>query len=271
MSMRSAVTVCLVPEAAQGPFVFHGELLPALGAARELGFAAVEIFPPDAAALPAAPLRKLLGDRGLALAAVGTGAGWLRSQLTLTSADAAVRRRAEDFIAGIVEAAGALGAPAIIGSMQGRWAGDAAAGFGWLGEALARLGERARTFGVPLLYEPLNRYETNLCNTLASGAALLEKVGAANVKLLADLFHMNIEETDWAAALRGAGPLVGHVHLADSHRGPAGTGHTDFAPIAVALRDIGYAGFVSAECFPQPDSPGAAAATMAAFQRHFAG
>jgi sugar phosphate isomerase/epimerase len=80
---------------------------------------------------------------------------------------------------------------------------------------------------------------------------------------------MNIEEADLPAAIRAAGKHIGHVHLADSNRRPAGFGHTDFAPIARALRDIGYTGYVSAEAFPYPDSRGAAKATIDTFNLHF--
>jgi sugar phosphate isomerase/epimerase len=82
---------------------------------------------------------------------------------------------------------------------------------------------------------------------------------------------MNIEEQDIAASLRRAGKSVGHVHLADSNRRAAGGGHTDFAPIAKALRDIGYNGFVSAEAMAGPGGPEEAARmTMAAFRKYFA-
>jgi sugar phosphate isomerase/epimerase len=124
--------------------------------------------------------------------------------------------------------------------------------------------------GVPLLYEPLNRYETNLVTTMADGVKLLASLKTKNVKLLADLYHMNIEEGNLGAALREAGSAVGHVHLADSNRRPAGNGHTDFASIAQALRDINYSGYISAECFPWPDPDTAAATTMDAIQKYFA-
>jgi sugar phosphate isomerase/epimerase len=203
---------------------------------------------------------------------MGTGGGWVKHKLTLTHPDPAIRSKARDFIASIVDAAGAVGAPAIIGSMQGRWGDDVTpqAARGYLTAALEELGERAKSLGVPLLYEPLNRYETNLITTLADGVALLRGLKTQNVKLLADLYHMNIEEADLGAALREAGSAIGHVHLADSNRRPAGNGHTDFAAIANALRETNYPGYISAECFPWPDPDAAAAATMSAIKKYFA-
>src|SRR5205823_4193326 len=143
------------------------------------------------------------------------------------SGDTAVRARAIAFVRSIIDLAGPLGAPAIIGSMQGRWGAgvDRPDALVHLATALNELGEHARRYDVPLIYEPLNRYETNLVNTVEDGVALLRTLSTNNVKLLCDLFHMNIEETDLASALRTGGSHVGHVHFVDSNRRPAGLGH----------------------------------------------
>jgi sugar phosphate isomerase/epimerase len=271
MPIRSSVTVSLVPEVRGGPFVFWDDLPGAVRQAAELGFDAVEIFPPGPQAVDVAALRHLLTGNGLALAAVGTGAGWVLQRLSLTSPDKAVRERAVVFVKSIIDLAGPFGAPAIIGSMQGRWgegvSKEAAAGY--LREALEALGAHARTYNVSLLYEPLNRYETNLFNTVADTAAFMRTLSAGNVKILADLFHMNIEEADIAAGLRAGKGLIGHVHFVDSNRRPAGYGHIDYRPVAAALREIGYDGYLSAEAFAYPDSDGAARQTIAAFRKHF--
>lgn len=271
--IRSAVTVSLVPEARGGPFVFWDDLPTACRKAKELGFDAIEVFPPGPEAIDAAGLKTLLGDHGLVLAAMGTGAGWVKHRWHLCLGDAAARRKAATFIRSIIDLAGPLGAPAIIGSMQGRSGDgvDAAAARGWLLESLEELGEHARQHRVPLIFEPLNRYETNMANTLESGVGLVAALSTRNVLLLADLFHMNIEEADVAAALRAAGERIGHVHLVDSNRRAAGLGHLDFAPIAAALREIGYRGFASAECLPYPDPDAAARQTIAAFRTWFSG
>ena len=270
--MRSAITVSLVPQAKGGPFVFWAGLEDACAQAAALGFDAVEIFPPNRAALDLSAVGTLMLSHRLKVAAIGTGGGWAVEKLTLTHADATVRQRARDFIRAITDVAGALGAPAIIGSMQGRWEGAVTReqALAWLAEALADLGAHAARHGVPLLYEPLNRYETNLFNRLGDTAAWLRSQKIANVRLLADLFHMNIEEADSAAALREAGECVGHVHFADSNRRAIGFGQTNVAPIIAALRAIGYAGYLSAEIFPLPDARSAAAQTIKAFKQALA-
>ena len=115
-------------------------------------------------------------------------------------------------------------------------------------DALVALGEHAARLGVEVWLEPLNRYEDHMVNTLAQGADLCRAVGLPSVRLMADLFHMGIEEDDMGTALRDAGPLVAHVHLADSQRLEPGTGRTDFASAFAALQGIGFAGWAALEC-----------------------
>ena len=267
--MRSAITVSLVPQAAGGPFVFWKGVADACEQASALGFDAIEIFPPNADTLDVPAIHELLTKHNLAVAAVGTGGGWVLNKWTLTHADADVREKAKRFIRGIVEKAAALGAPAILGSMQGRAEGEVSReqAQAWLGEALDDFGAHAANLGQPFLYEPLNRYETNLIQRTPDAAAWLRTLRGKNVRILSDLFHMSIEEPDIAAALREAGALVGHVHFADSNRRAIGLGHTDTAPIIAVLRAISYTGFLSAEILPLPDSAAAARQTIESFRR----
>jgi sugar phosphate isomerase/epimerase len=269
--IRSSVTVSLVPEARGGPFVFWDDLPAACRKAKELGFDAIEIFPPGVEALVGKQVRPHLEEHGLALAAIGTGAGWVKQRLHLALPDAGARGRARDFIRAIIDGAGELRAPAIIGSMQGRHGDgvDPATALGYLRDAVEELGEHARQYGVPLLLEPLNRYETNLLNTLEDGVRLLTSLSTRNVKLLADLFHMNIEEARIEDALEVGGAHVGHLHFVDSNRRPAGLGHLDYGPITKALSRIGYNGFASAEAFAYPNPDAAAKQTIDTYRKVF--
>jgi len=265
--MKSSITISLVPEAKGGPFVFWGDLAGSCASAAKLGFDAVEVFAPSAAALK--QVEESLFKNGLRLAAAGTGAGWVLHRLRLTDPDFQVRLKARQFIGEIIDAAGSLGASAIVGSMQGRFEGTVTReqALLWLEEALNELGERAATFKVPLLFEPLNRYETNLITSIEDGVVLLNRLSTRNVKLLADLFHMNIEERSLTEAIHFAGSLIGHIHFVDSNRLAAGRGHTHFGEVITALHDIGYEGYLSAEALPYPDPEAAAQQTLEAFNR----
>ena len=268
---RSAVTVSLVAEAKGGPFVFWDDLPAACRHAKLLGFDAIELFAPGPDAVLPDELASLLKSHQLSLAAVGTGAGWLKQKLSLTNPDPSVRARAIAFIRSMIDFGGRHGAPAIIGSMQGRW-GDGISqttAIGWLADALNMLGDYAQQYSVPLIYEPLNRYETNLVNTVTDGVELLKSLRTQNVRLLADLFHMNIEETDIAAAIKEGGSSIGHIHFVDSNRRPAGCGHLKYEPIAAALNSIGYQGYLSAEALPWPEPVAAAERTIREYRRLF--
>jgi len=267
--VKSAITVSLTPQARGGPFVFHDGVASGVETAARLGFDAVEIFPPAANAIDVAELQSLLDHHGLKVAAVGTGAGWLIHQWSLTHADSAVRQRARDFIRAIIDLAEGFGAPAIIGSMQGKFEGDVSReqALSWLAAGLEDLGEHAAARGQPLLYEFLNRYETNLFNRVAPTVDFLRGLKTRGVKVLADLFHMNIEEADLAAAVRAGRDWIGHVHFADSNRQAIGLGHTRVEPIIATLREIGYAGYLSAEVFPLPNAAAAAQQTIESFRK----
>lgn len=264
MNFLSAATICLLPEACSGPFVFHGNLNRGCAQAARLGFDAVELFLPSADSVDVKDLRAMLKRHRLKLAALGTGAGWLKHRWTLTSPDPAIRTRAREFISRIIELAAAFGAPAIIGSMQGRVEVDVTRmqAEQWLVESLRELGVRAGKLGVSLLYEPLNRYETNLFNRAEDAAAFLTRRKIRHVKLLCDLFHMNIEEASVPQALRAVARHVGHVHFADSNRCAMGFGHLDVKPIISVLREIRYDGYLSAEALPLPSSAAAARQTI---------
>jgi sugar phosphate isomerase/epimerase len=152
--------------------------------------------------------------------------------------------------------------------MQGRAEGEVSRSdaLNFLGEALAKLADYAHGRQVTLLYEHLNRYETNLLNRVEDVVPFV-KPFSGRVKILADLFHMSIEESSIADAIRVGGELIGHVHFADSNRRPAGLGHTDFSAVFSALKEINYTGYVSAEAFPYPDSDTAARQTIEFFRR----
>lgn len=132
-------------------------------------------------------------------------------------------------------------------------------------EALAELGEHAGREGVEVFLEPLNRYEDHMLNKLHQAVSLIEELGSPHVKVMADTFHMNIEEDDIPASLRATGALLGHVHLADSQRSHPGSGHTDFASIAATLRELEFDGYLAMECGIRGDKKDSLAQVSAIF------
>lgn len=271
--IRSAVTINLVDTMSLGPWIFWHDLEESLQKAADLGFDGVELFTRSGSDLDANHLRERLDHYGLELAAVGTGAGKVLHGLTLTDLDPVIRQKAIDFISDMIDFGAQFGAPAIIGSMQGSFGLGSGKriidGFQHFCEALDILGEKAKEKGVFLLVEPLNRYETSGFNYLFAFDNFQPYLKTRNVKVLADLFHMNIEEDNIAQSILEFGKYIGHVHFADSNRKPMGFGHTDMAPIAEALKEIGYSGYVSAEAFPFPNPEAAAEQTIREFGKYF--
>ena len=115
-------------------------------------------------------------------------------------------------------------------------------------EQLKPLGKHALSCGTRMLMEPLNRYEATFLNRVADAVAICKEVDSKGVCVMADFFHMNIEEADKAAAIRAAGSLLHHVHLADNTRKLPGQGEMDYIPGFRALQQIGYADYCSLEC-----------------------
>lgn len=98
------------------------------------------------------------------------------------------------------------------------------------------------------LIEPINRYETRFFYTLADGKSIIDEIGKSNLYLLADFFHMNLEEVSISKAIKTHGKDIMHVHLGDSNRFLPGQGHTDFKSGFAALKEIGYERFMALEC-----------------------
>ena len=115
-------------------------------------------------------------------------------------------------------------------------------------ESLRTIGEHAAGLGVEVYLEPLNRYEDHLVNTVATAAEVVDAVGLASVRIVPDTYHMNIEETDPAAALLAAGiDRIGHLQASDSNRLEPGAGHVDWSLFGATVRALGYAGPIAIE------------------------
>jgi sugar phosphate isomerase/epimerase len=115
-------------------------------------------------------------------------------------------------------------------------------------EGLFILGEHASKAGALVLLEPLNRFEDHMVNTLDQAASLVGELGMASVAVIADTFHMSIEEKDVGASLRQHRDVVKHIQLGDSNRLEPGAGHYDWSETIRALSQIDYGGWMVMEC-----------------------
>ncbi len=172
----------------------------------------------------------------------------------IVSSNPRIRRNAIDYVRHNVDAAEKLGASVVTftptACMKIKPEVEIAQEWAWAVEAGIETAQYANDRGVTIAVEPWNRYETYLINRVEQAAAFVDEVALAGIGVMADTFHMNLEEVDIAEAIRGVGSRLVHVHLADSNRAVPGVGHIDFRPIIQAIADVHYQGWVSYELLP---------------------
>lgn len=142
------------------------------------------------------------------------------------------------------------GAVVVLGSGQARHIPDAVprhAGLDQLANALAVAADEATRAGIVLALEPLNHGECNVFNTLAESRAFITNRNLDDVKLLADLHHIELEREPFAEVIAAA-PLLAHVHVADGGRRAPGAGGYDYDGFMAALHKASYDQRISAEC-----------------------
>lgn len=198
----------------------------------------------------AAAVRRRLNDAGLE-AVTSTV---LLEGTDITSRDPAIRRRGVDYLKACVQAAAAIGTTQLSGVLYSQHVKHPAvkpeeADWNYAAEGLREAAVFAASVGVVLGLEPVNRYESNLVNTIEQAAALKRMIGEPNIKFHLDTYHMNIEEKDFYAATLLAGEDLVHYHLCENDRGIPGTGLVHWDGIFQALGELNYDGYAALESF----------------------
>lgn len=181
----------------------------------------------------------------------------LSPETDVSHPDLAVRRSGIEFLKRCLDAASALSSPILGGVTYAPWFGfpddDLEARRDRSAVSLREVAQAADAVGVDVCVEVLNRFESFMFNTVEQANTFLDQVNHPSVKIGLDTFHMNMEESDLSAAVRGAGERLGHFQVADSNRSIPGRGHIDWDSLAKALDDIAYEGWVVVETFPNPN------------------
>lgn len=208
--------------------------------------------------------RKLVEDAGLT---VGSVCPNFTPQRDLSHPDPEVRNTALAYLRGVAEFSAELGAPLFIVAPTAyarvKPLAQPTDEWRWAVEGIRSAGEHAAPLGVDLSLECWNRYGTYLINRLDEGARMWRETGLSNGGIMADTFHMNIEERSIPEAILASSDILNHVHLSDSNRLAPGLGHIHFAEVMRALRDAGYGGGLAFELIPtlpnvledDPDEP----------------
>jgi len=218
------------------------------GTAR-LGYDLIEIPTFDLDALDIPMTVRLLQEYGLK---TGVSLG-LDPSMDVSGTDPEAAHRGEAHLLKVVSIARDLGAERITGILysgfQKYFHAPTPDGVERSAAILRRVCEAAQPSGITIGMEAVNRYETNLVNTAAQARAFCDMVGAPNIGVHLDTYHMNIEEADAEQAIVETGDQLVYFHTGDSHRGYLGSGSIDFAPIFRGLARIGYAGPITFESF----------------------
>ncbi|MEN3203790.1 MAG: 5-keto-L-gluconate epimerase [Atribacterota bacterium] len=233
---------------------------------QRLGYEGIELAIRDPDVVEEGTIHDVLKETGLVIPAIGTGQAFLEEGLSLSSLNPQIRKRAIERVKRHIALSSSFGSFVIIGLIRGRLPQEERKkkkAVELFKESLRECGAFARSKNVKLVIEPLNRYELNFLNTLEETATFLSSLGMPNIGILADSFHMNIEEKDFRESLLKVKDLLWHFHVADSNRWAPGFGHLDFGVIFETLQEIGYQGFVSAEILQKPDFHRAAEQTIA--------
>ncbi len=132
-----------------------------------------------------------------------------------------------------------------------------------------RFGDIAAKHDIVIVIEPLQVAECNIINTVREGAKLAKAADHANVKVLADFYHMACDG-EGPDAIREAGPLLQHVHVAEKEKRTApGMEGDDLRPFLKALKDIGYDGMVSIEAGFGDDMAAQAPLSLAELRKQY--
>ena len=236
--------------------VFTGDLKEIIQKVSSLGYDGIELFVKRPGEINVKLLRQWLTSNKIRLSAIAAVAAFVEEGLSLSDPDKNIRKKHIEIIKRQIELASYFNAVVPIGLIRGK----IKEGFSyekteeWFAESLIECEKMAKNFNIIMALEPLNRYETNFINTLDEGIKFIKKVGLQNVKILADTFHMNIEEVSISKAIIKAKNYISHVHFADSNRYAPGDGHLNFREIVSSLVGINYNGFIAMEILPKPDS-----------------
>ncbi len=224
-------------------------LLPHVAA---LGFDAVELPLEDLSLLDAKRLRQLLDDHGLTASVCGVfGPG-----RDLSHADPAVRSATLEYLKQALDFAAVVGGSAVCGPLYSevgkrRPLPDAERSAEWQRavEGVRAACELADQRAVDIAIEPINRFETDMVNTVERAVQLARDVAHPRARVMIDSFHLTIEEADLEQAIRAAGDRLCHVQVSENHRGIPGTGLTPWSAFRRGLEAVGYDGLVVIESF----------------------
>lgn len=243
------------PNALPSAFVvFRDDLEKSVHKARALGFDGVELALLHPGQIDAGRIEGLLKETGLEIPMISSGQVYAEGGLCFTHPDPHLRGRAIGRIKGLIEQADRFRSMVNIGRVRGPIEPSLprSDSEGRFLDAMDEVARYAEPRGIDIALEPVNRYELNFLNRVDEAVEMIDRLGRPNVKVMADVFHMNIEDRSIEGSLTAHIARIAYVHVADSNRLAPGMGHLNFPNIIAALDGAGYSGYLTAEILPSP-------------------
>lgn len=239
---------------------YQGPLEKSFGDLGKLGYDGVELMTLNPGELDWEEVKSTAEKNGLKVVLVCTGEIFGQLGLSYTNPDEAIRREAIRRSKEIIDFASFLGANINIGRVRGQYCKELTKDEteALAVEAFQELADYAAPKNVKIALETVTIMQTNFINTLAEGAAMVDRVDRPNFQLMMDIFHLNLEEKDIYEAIRKYSPYNIHVHLADNNRRYPGHCGLDFEKILTTFRECGYSGNFCTEIFQIPSMEEAA-------------
>jgi sugar phosphate isomerase/epimerase len=205
-----------------------------------------------------AEIRALAQKNGIAI----SGIHWVLVQtegLHLTHPDPQVRARTARYFCDLVDFCADLGGETIVvGSPKQRSLESGvsfAEGWEWATAVFREAVMRAEQRSVTICFEPLAPSETNFINTAAQAIEFVQQLHTPHFKIILDVKAMCSEQKPIPQIIRESWPNFAYFHANDRNLKGPGFGDVDFKPIAAALQEVGYNGYVSVEVFNFEEGP----------------
>ena len=252
---RYGVSAALETLPMSQPVTLRGEIDTLCRTVKEMGYDALELHLREPGRYDAHEIRRVADSYGLPICATANGMEYTVGGLCLIDEDSARREAAIARLIEHAEFASVLGAKLVVGIMRGNIPGNAdrARLVARFEDALGRVCDHAQSIGVPVVLESINRYINNYLCSVPETIDFIVQFHHPNLSLHLDTHSMAVEERDLPASIRYcAGKPVGYVHYSDNNRRYPGGGALDFKAMTHALMDIGYEGYITVECLPDP-------------------
>ncbi|MDE2127218.1 MAG: TIM barrel protein [Armatimonadetes bacterium] len=213
--------------------------------AKRIGYHGVEMIPRESWAM--------VRDAGLAIATMG-GHGTLTNGLNRAENHDRIEREINDNLV----IAGEWGVPVMIVFSGNRDGISDSEGLDVTAEGLARVARAAESAGVVLTLELLNskvNHPDYQCDHTSWGVEVCRLVNSPSVKLLYDIYHMQIMEGDVIRTIRDNAQWIGHYHTAGNpgRHELDDTQELNYRGISKAIAETGYTGYIGQELVPEGD------------------